>query len=170
MLSLIQRQKPGTGIQEDVPSQINEPSAPIDMPAQRLLTDHNLDLSSIVSEIAAIKLQQVAINTNMNLLQSAHQHLWNEALVSRDRHKSQQDTIDRVLEFLAGVYGPSVSPTTVNPNLGHAFVPSQPQKLIGAGIDNTEDTRTHSGEQICKLSVLQIRDEPNYISFYCRCG
>jgi hypothetical protein len=129
MLHLIQRQKPGN--HEDVSSHV-ENSSPIDTPARGQSTDHQSDVHFIASDIAAIKLHQVVINTDLNLLKSSNQQLWKEVLESRDKYKTQQDTINRIVEFLAGVFSSSGSSSTGYPNT-RAFEPRLSQKLIGDG-------------------------------------
>ena len=147
MLCLVKRQKSG-----DVPSQIVEQNPLADAPAQRLTTDCESDITSIISELAAIKRQQATINTNLHSLQNVNQYLWREAMASRDRNKTQQCTIDRILEFLAEVYGPSGPPTIRDPNIAHTL-PCPPQKLIG-GAPGDEGNQSGVPSQICKLFSL----------------
>ncbi|ETW86286.1 hypothetical protein HETIRDRAFT_242938, partial [Heterobasidion irregulare TC 32-1] len=64
-----------------------------------------LDMNSIVSGIAAVKRHQQAISAELNELKTSNQHLWQEALAARERHKAHQDTINRILKFLASVFG-----------------------------------------------------------------
>ena len=64
-----------------------------------------LDINSIVSGIAAIKRHQTAISTDLNELKTSNAHLWQEVMASRERHQKHQDTINRILKFLAGVFG-----------------------------------------------------------------
>ena len=66
-----------------------------------------LDMNSIVSGIAAVKRHQQAISAELNELKTSNQHLWQEALAARERHKAHQDTINRILKFLASVFGRS---------------------------------------------------------------
>ena len=130
MLCLIQRQKPGD--HENTPPQTIEHTVPVDTPA-RLCTDHESDMQSIVSDIAAIKHYQITLNKDLHLLKNSNQHLWKEAMASRDKHKTQQDTIDRILKFLAGVFGPPGSPVSGDANPTRASVPRVSQKRIGNG-------------------------------------
>ncbi|THH16478.1 hypothetical protein EW146_g4165 [Bondarzewia mesenterica] len=66
-----------------------------------------LDINSIVSGIAAVKRHQQAISADLNELKNSNQLLWQEALAARERHKNHQDTINRILKFLASVFGRS---------------------------------------------------------------
>ncbi|EIN06984.1 hypothetical protein PUNSTDRAFT_71621, partial [Punctularia strigosozonata HHB-11173 SS5] len=64
-----------------------------------------LDVSSIVNGIAAVKRHQATISSELSELKASNEHLWQEALAARERHKKHQDTINRILKFLAGVFG-----------------------------------------------------------------
>ncbi|KAI0035048.1 hypothetical protein K488DRAFT_44108 [Vararia minispora EC-137] len=64
-----------------------------------------LDLNTIVTGIQAIKRHQQTISADLNELKSSNQSLWQEALAARERHNKQQDMINRILKFLASVFG-----------------------------------------------------------------
>ncbi|KAF9473855.1 hypothetical protein BDN70DRAFT_899429 [Pholiota conissans] len=68
-----------------------------------------LDVNSIVNGIAAIKRHQTTISTELNELKRSNQLLWQDALAARAKHQKQQDTINRILKFLAGVFGQQAS-------------------------------------------------------------
>ncbi|KDR69299.1 hypothetical protein GALMADRAFT_77741 [Galerina marginata CBS 339.88] len=64
-----------------------------------------LDVHSIVNGIAAIKRHQTTISTELNELKRSNQLLWQDAMAARTKHQKQQDTINRIVKFLAGVFG-----------------------------------------------------------------
>ncbi|KAF8967322.1 hypothetical protein BDZ97DRAFT_1804489 [Flammula alnicola] len=64
-----------------------------------------LDVHSIVNGIAAIKRHQTTISAELNELKRSNQLLWQDALAARAKHQKQQDTINRIVKFLAGVFG-----------------------------------------------------------------
>lgn len=64
-----------------------------------------VDVPGILNSIATIRAQQTALSADLKELQQSNQHLWTEALAARERHKAHQDTTDRILRFLAGVFG-----------------------------------------------------------------
>lgn len=113
MLCLIQRKKqPDSIVPEDhrLPSPL--PAFPQSAPQQALpnLTSNQvLDVNSLFNGITAIKRHQQAISSELNELKKSNEHLWKEAMASRERHKKHQDTINRILKFLAGVFGNSAS-------------------------------------------------------------
>ncbi|KAG0372216.1 stress-responsive transcription factor hsf1 [Mortierella sp. AD032] len=63
-----------------------------------------LDLGHIVKEVNAIKRHQVAISTDLRNIERDHQSLWQESISARERHQRQQETIDKILRFLASVF------------------------------------------------------------------
>ncbi|KAF9329936.1 stress-responsive transcription factor hsf1 [Podila minutissima] len=63
-----------------------------------------LDLGHILSEVTAIKKHQVAISSDLKNIERDHQSLWQESVAARERHQRQQDTIDKILRFLASVF------------------------------------------------------------------
>ncbi|TDL27335.1 hypothetical protein BD410DRAFT_782426 [Rickenella mellea] len=91
-----------------------------------------LDINSIVTGIAAIKRHQTTISADLNDLKASNQHLWQEAIAARERHKKHQDTINRILKFLAGVFGNSAGSHKSPPADGppHAVIPRKKQRLM----------------------------------------
>ncbi len=82
-----------------------EPFTATAPPLANLTAGQVLDIHSIVNGISAIKRHQQAISADLNELKTSNQLLWQEALAAREKHKKHQDTIDRILKFLAGVFG-----------------------------------------------------------------
>jgi len=64
-----------------------------------------LDIHSVLNGINAIKRHQTTISVELNELKRSNQLLWQDALAARARHQKQQDTINRIVKFLAGVFG-----------------------------------------------------------------
>ncbi|KAL1741657.1 HSF-type DNA-binding-domain-containing protein [Schizophyllum fasciatum] len=64
-----------------------------------------LDISGIVAGLAAIKRHQDMISTELTHLRENNNLLWQEAMEARSRAKKQQDTINRIVKFLAGIFG-----------------------------------------------------------------
>ncbi|KAL5529185.1 hypothetical protein ACEPAG_5159 [Sanghuangporus baumii] len=93
-----------------------------------------VDINSIINGIAAIKRHQATISADLNDLKASNQHLWQEALEARERHQKQQDTINRILKFLAGVFGNAGAhkgaPVHGSP---HAGIPRKRQRLMIEG-------------------------------------
>ncbi|KAH7889191.1 hypothetical protein F5I97DRAFT_1934154 [Phlebopus sp. FC_14] len=109
-----------------------------------------LDINSIVNGIQAIKRHQLAISADLNELKSSNQHLWQEAMAARERHKKHQDTINRILKFLAGVFGHGDNQMRKDEDVHgtpHAVVPRKPQRLMisdGRSKDGVEEDGSRS--------------------------
>jgi heat shock transcription factor len=99
-----------------------------------------LDVNSIVNGIAAIKRHQTTISAELNELKRSNQLLWQDALAARAKHQKQQDTINRILKFLAGVFGQQAS--TSSPVAGASpNVSGGQQKEGGMGDTMSSGTR-----------------------------
>jgi len=68
-----------------------------------------LDIHSIANGITAIKRHQTTISSELSELKRSNQLLWQDALTARARQQKQQDTINRIVKFLAGVFGQHVN-------------------------------------------------------------
>jgi len=64
-----------------------------------------IDLSAITSGIAAIQRTQAAIGADLKALQSSNEHLWREALESRETQRNHRETIDLIVGFLERLFG-----------------------------------------------------------------
>ena len=109
-----------------------------------------LDVNSLVSGISAIKRHQQAISSELNELKKSNEHLWKEAMASRERHKKHQDTINRILKFLAGVFGNAAASPVHKSDDGDSpqidvHVPRKRQRLmIAAGQSGNTHAKTAS--------------------------
>lgn len=74
-----------------------------------------LDIKNIINGISSIKRHQTSISSELKQLQESNQHLWQEAIAARERHKKNEDTINKILRFLAGVFGTSVGGQNTKP-------------------------------------------------------
>ncbi|SJX63285.1 related to Heat shock factor protein [Sporisorium reilianum f. sp. reilianum] len=86
-------------------------------------SDGALQLASVLNAINAIKNAQTSISADLRHLQNSNQNLWQEAVESRQRAKRQQETINKILRFLAGVFG----------NQDDAATPVPGKKVSGKG-------------------------------------
>ncbi|KAI0289798.1 hypothetical protein BC826DRAFT_585135 [Russula brevipes] len=100
LLCLVTRKNSKGGSQQNVDLTDGDVSLPSQGSAQLL------DVNSIVGGITAIKRHQQAISADLNELKTSNQHLWQEALIARERYKTQQDTINRILKFWPASLGP----------------------------------------------------------------
>lgn len=133
-----------------------------------------LDVNSIINGITAIKRHQTTISADLNDLKTSNQHLWQEAIAARERHKKHQDTINRILKFLAGVFGNSAAPHKGNQSDSppHAVIPRKRQRLMiehgqqvkGKGIDDDEVDGVSSASVTANFE--EVDDDMNMSSEY----
>jgi hypothetical protein len=121
-----------------------------------------LDINSIVHGVAAIKRHQTAISAELSELKDSNEHLWQEALAARERHKKHQDMINRILKFLAGVFGHAGAPVQVHKESdshpsSRAVVPRKSQRLM---IADAQPPRNAAHPD--KLMVNNSSSEPLY--------
>lgn len=103
LLCLIQRKKQAAQQADETAVDVRDPnSSPVPSAG---LTQGQIDLQSILQGIAAIKRHQTTISAELNDLKQSNQMLWQESMEARGRLQKQQDTINRILKFLAGVFG-----------------------------------------------------------------
>ena len=136
-------------------SQQNADLADGDAPVPGQGSTQLLDVNSLVSGITAIKRHQQTISADLNELKTSNQHLWQEALISRERYKSQQDTINRILKFLAGVFGHATSHEgkDVDGGASTPLVVRRSQRLlIGNGSENNKPKG---------VEVVEVEDDDN---------
>lgn len=69
--------------------------------------DQNVNFLLILSELDQIRMNQIAIIEDMRRIRKDNQTLWNENYATRERHQKQTQTLDKIMKFLAAVYGNS---------------------------------------------------------------
>ena len=66
-----------------------------------------LNLQLVLKELELVKMNQLAIIEDMRRMRKDNQILWNESFSARERHMKQTDTLEKIMKFLAAVYGNS---------------------------------------------------------------
>ncbi|KLO18591.1 hypothetical protein SCHPADRAFT_819769 [Schizopora paradoxa] len=92
-----------------------------------------MDVNTIMNGITSLKRHQAAISSELNDLKSSNQILWQEALAARERHDKHQQTINKILKFLAGVFGNPGSPHhkgSTSAGSPHPVIPRRRQPLL----------------------------------------
>ncbi|KAG9122436.1 stress-responsive transcription factor hsf1 [Ceratobasidium sp. 392] len=126
-----------------------------------------LDMTILNSSLTAIKKHQTSLSAELKTLQESNQHLWNEALAARDRHKKHQDTINKILKFLASVFGNGATGATPSASAGGssnnrdgraspgALVPrKRPRLMIENGSADDEDLVHFGPHESPDMSML----------------
>ena len=67
--------------------------------------EDEVDLHRILEEINVIKRNQLAIGDDLFRIRKDNEMLWSESFKSQERHKKHAETLDRILRFLASLYG-----------------------------------------------------------------
>ncbi|KAF9053405.1 hypothetical protein BJ165DRAFT_1447381 [Panaeolus papilionaceus] len=111
LLCLIQRKKPMQGGDDNVvelqgsTSTNSTSGGSVVSGGNTLPSGQVLDIGSVLAGIQAIKRHQTTISAELNELKRSNELLWQDALTARAKHQKQQDTINRIVKFLAGVFG-----------------------------------------------------------------
>ncbi|CAG8536097.1 9835_t:CDS:2 [Paraglomus occultum] len=92
---------------------------------------NEIDLNHILSEIASIKKHQLTISSDLKHIQQDNQLLWQETITARERHRRQQETIDKILRFLASVFSVDKK---------RALIPKKRRLLLKDAISQEEST------------------------------
>jgi heat shock transcription factor len=64
-----------------------------------------LDLSAIASNIAAIRQAQTTLTADLQALKASNEHLWREALETREKHRTHEETMQLIISFLERLFG-----------------------------------------------------------------
>ncbi|KAG1464526.1 hypothetical protein G6F46_001255 [Rhizopus delemar] len=89
------------------------------------------DIHHILDEISAIKKHQTSISNELKNVQNDNEILWQENVASKERHIRHQETIDKILQFLASVFSSDKNK--------HGVTPRKRQYLIEAS--TAEDSK-----------------------------
>ncbi|KAJ7632400.1 transcription factor Hsf1 [Roridomyces roridus] len=134
LLCLIQRKKSTTAADDDT----------VDPATTAPVAGQVLDIPCLFHGIAAIKRHQTTISAELSDLKRSNELLWQESQAARARHQKQQDTINRIVKFLAGVFGHHQGSPVHKEDVGssppsRAVVPRrQSRLLIEGGIAEAE--------------------------------
>jgi heat shock transcription factor len=99
--------------------------------------DEEESLGSILKELQHIRGNQEEIGEDLQRIKKDNQMLWNESYQSRERHQKHAETLDRILRFLASLYG------NQGKLLGDMISPGKlhgPQKLLMGNTSVTGST------------------------------
>ncbi|KAI0461085.1 hypothetical protein LJB42_001416 [Komagataella kurtzmanii] len=67
--------------------------------------DENIDFGLVLNELETIKMNQMAISEDLRRIRQDNETLWQEHYLARERHKTQAETLEKMMRFLASVYG-----------------------------------------------------------------
>ncbi|KAH9460977.1 hypothetical protein Pst134EA_017285 [Puccinia striiformis f. sp. tritici] len=142
LLCLIQHKKSCPESTHPATNEQNEPSSTAVPPNTNTTPPNTADLQTILMDIMSIKKHQTLISSDLKTLQSSNAHLWKEAIANRDRIKRCQDTINKILGFLAQVFAGKVS-SLEDPPLGNSGQSSS--NRTGVNLKRTTTDEHHIG-------------------------
>ncbi|KAI8975105.1 hypothetical protein BDF20DRAFT_876887 [Mycotypha africana] len=124
-----------------------------------------VDLHHILDEIAAIKKHQASISSELKNVQNDTQLLWQENIAAKERHHKHQETIDKILRFLASVFSgdkkkPGVTPRKRQFLLGDAvsndIIPAAPE---GATSETSRPASKNATNKRRYSKIEEVEDE-----------
>ncbi|KAK9464991.1 hypothetical protein V1512DRAFT_211860, partial [Lipomyces arxii] len=84
------------------------------------------DLHAVLEELEMLRQSQQAMSEQLKQIKQDNELLWRESYQTRERHQSFSDTLEKILRFLASVYG---NPSKI---LGSSAVPSEGIVQVGS--------------------------------------
>jgi FtsZ-binding cell division protein ZapB len=66
--------------------------------------DAGVDISHVLTELESIKKHSTSISNDLKNIQRDNQMLWNESSSLRTQYQRQQETIDKIVRFLASLF------------------------------------------------------------------
>lgn len=114
--------------------------------------EEEVTLAKILRELSMIKENQAMIGNDLLRLKEDNQLLWRENIQQRERHKRYSDTLDRILRFLASLYGQNrflsdvinTSPHKTNQKL----IMQNPETQRAAQISEIQESHNNSKDAI----------------------
>lgn len=67
--------------------------------------EEEVDINALMSQLEAMRKSQKVIEDDLRRVRQDNEMLWKENYMARERHKAQSETLDKILRFLATVYG-----------------------------------------------------------------
>lgn len=92
------------------------------------------DLYSILKELESVKKNQQAIAADLLKLKKDNQVLWKENTQHNERHRKHSETLERILRFLASLYGNQSR--LLSDVFTQASIPKSQQRLLLQGTDS----------------------------------
>lgn len=67
--------------------------------------EEEYDIKSLMDQLEHMKRNQQLITEDLRRVRHDNELLWKENFLARERHKIQSDTLDKIMRFLASIYG-----------------------------------------------------------------
>lgn len=114
-----------------------------------------VDLHHILDEIAAIKKHQMSISNELKNVQTDNQVLWQENVASRERHVRHQETIDKILRFLASVFSSEKNKHVVIPRKRRYLL----EDVTAGNDDSNDDNKVGKKREYNKIEDVEDEED-----------
>lgn len=86
--------------------------------------EDELDINALLAQLESMRKSQKLIEEDLRRVREDNEMLWKENYLARERHKAQSETLNKILRFLATVYGSNSAKF-----LDHMNGPGSPEAL-----------------------------------------
>ncbi|KAJ1867851.1 Heat shock transcription factor [Coemansia sp. RSA 989] len=100
-----------------------------------------VNLARILKEIQVIRDHQLTISSDIKRLQEENQSLWMQASATEERYNKHQETIDKILRFLATIFSADARHSEIQPPL-RRMISHKGKGAQGAGSSGSHPTST----------------------------
>ncbi|KAI9481295.1 MAG: hypothetical protein EXX96DRAFT_502878 [Benjaminiella poitrasii] len=119
-----------------------------------------VDLHHILDEIAAIKKHQMSISNELKNVQNDNQILWQENIATKERHHRHQETIDKILRFLASVFSSDKNKHVVTPRKRQYLLGDGSQKVTSHDKESLSPSQSNKKRRYSKIEDVDEDNEP----------
>ncbi|KAJ2453975.1 Heat shock transcription factor [Coemansia sp. RSA 2336] len=112
-----------------------------------------VNLARILKEIQVIRDHQLTISSDIKRLQEENQSLWMQASATEERYNKHQETIDKILRFLATIFSADARHSEIQPPL-RRMISHKGKGAQGAGSSGSHPASTNA------VNMSSARDMP----------
>ncbi|TIB72134.1 hypothetical protein E3Q24_01868 [Wallemia mellicola] len=113
----VSTEKKGVGIKAENEQQLTSYVDPSTSAPQSSHSNQTIDVGTIMAGFTQIQKQQAYISSALLTLQNSNQRLWQEAIAARERHRHNEETIKKLLQFVSQVYAQDITPANASTNI-----------------------------------------------------
>lgn len=125
------------------------------------------DLHCILKELESVKKNQQAIASDLLKLKQDNQVLWKENMQHNERHRKHSETLERILRFLASLYGNQSR--LLSDVFTQASIPKSQQRLLLHGTDSSssdspaDSNEPTNGDGVPPPPMVEIQKPPSRV-------
>jgi hypothetical protein len=71
--------------------------------------DEDVDIKHLLEQLEQMKRNQLLISEDLRRVRQDNEMLWKDNFIARERHKIQSETLEKIMRFLASIYGNNTS-------------------------------------------------------------